>query len=84
MEGTRYSWDAHNNGKGLFSGQPSRRPFDRFNGEQVLFIINFYASLCEQFSPHEGRSIERKLSDNLPLQTQSEISVFNWLKKQSL
>jgi len=82
MEGTHYSW--RDQDSQLFFGEPSRRIFDRSNGTQVLFIINFYASLCEQFSPGEGKKIEQQIADSLPADIKSEISVFNWLRKQTL
>jgi len=82
MEGTHYHWDSKE-GKQLFLGQPSRRLFDPFNGEQVLFIINFYASLCEQFSLVEAKQIEQRIINHLPLEAKSEISVFNWIRKEA-
>lgn len=63
----------------VFSGSPSRRLFDRFNGNQVLFIINSYAAMFEKFSPQDGKMIEMEISNNLPLDARSEISVFNWI-----
>ena len=78
LEGTHYDWteDEHH----LFTGRPSRRSFDRFNGNQVLFLINFYGSLSESFTVQEGKSIERRLQHDLPLEAKSEISVFNWIR----
>lgn len=79
MKGTHYTWDDEGRNH-LFMGQPTRRPFDRFNGHQVLFLINFYASLWERFSIREGQAIEHQLSYYLPSDKRSEISVFNWLR----
>jgi len=78
MEGTRYNWVDEE--KHLFTGQPSRRTFDRSNGNQVLFLINSYASLADRFTIGEGRTIEHKIQHDLPLEAKSEISVLNWLK----
>lgn len=74
----QYHWDP--TGESVFSGTPSRRAFNRFNGDQVLFIINFYGSLAEKFSVGEGRRMEELISNQLPLEAKSEISVFNWLR----
>lgn len=64
-----------------FSGTPSRRAFDRYNGAQVLFIINYYgSSASEKFSVEEGRKIEEQIQNHLPMEAKSEISVYNWLK----
>ena len=45
----------------------------------ILFIINFYASLANQFSVDEGRKIERQIAQHLPIGLKSEISVLNWI-----
>ena len=78
MNGTHYTWT--NDGKHVFIGQPSRRIFDSLNGDQVLFLINFYGSLSEKFTIQEGRKIEYEISNHLPLEVKSEISVFNWIR----
>jgi hypothetical protein len=65
----------------LYNGQPSRRLFDRFNGNQVLFLINFYGSLSERFSIKQGREIEHQILHHLPLDARSEISVYNWIRE---
>ena len=74
----QYHWDT--DGENVFKGTPSRRAFNRYNGDQVLFIINFYGSLAEKFSIIEGRKMEQLISDQLPLEAKSEISVYNWLR----
>lgn len=78
MEGSHYTWDS--TGKHAFMGQPTRRVFNRFNGDQVLFLINFYGSLSDRFTIQEGRKIEYEISNHLPLEAKSEISVFNWIR----
>ena len=75
----QYHWD--NIGDGVFTGSPSRRPFNRFNGNQVLFLINFYGTLSEKFTIEEGRRMEELIGSQLPLEAKSEISVFNWLRE---
>ncbi len=82
MEGRFYKWDKDTSGS-VFAGRPSRRLFDRFNGDQVLFIINFYASFFERFTLEEARDLERQIANNLPMEAKSEISVFNWIKDMS-
>lgn len=78
LAGTHYEW---NEGAAkLFSGQPSRRLFDRFNGEQVLFIINYYGSSTDRFSVDDARVIEHQIAHDMPDEIKSEISVFNWIR----
>jgi hypothetical protein len=64
----------------LFNGSPTRRLFDRWNGVQVLFIINSFGALSESFSIEEGRKVERLINNDLPQDTKSEMSVYNWLR----
>ena len=78
MQGTHYNWSA-DQGNNLFNGEPSRRLFDRFNGDQVLFLINFIASLTERFDLRTGLYIEQMIKDELPLAHKSELSVFHWI-----
>lgn len=62
-----------------FTGNPSRRLFNRYNGEQVLFIINYFAEQDERFTLPDAHKLEQQIS-NLPLEAKSEISVLNILK----
>lgn len=77
-----YEWPEEK--KELFTGQPSRRAFNRFNGNQVLFLINFYGSLSDRFTLKEGREIENKIRHELPDNARSEVAVFNWIRNAAL
>lgn len=79
LAGTDYNWMDNDNC--VFVGQPSRRIFDRFNGNQVLFLINSYGSSLERFTVVEAKGIEQRILRELPLEVKSEISVFNWIRK---
>jgi hypothetical protein len=83
LSGQHYSWNNSGNPTAL-TGQPSRRLFDRFNGDQVLFIINSYAAMSDKITLDEVRRMEELITDYLPLDVKSEMSVFNWLKEISL
>ena len=83
MEGSQYNW-APEGERSSYMGQPSRRTFDRYNGDQVLFLINFYGSLSEQFTIQEGKLIEQRILNELPLEAKSEISVFNWIRNPEM
>ena len=72
-----YTWT----GEFIFDGTPSRRLFDRQNGNQLLFIINLYASQSDKFSADQVQAIEEMLVNKLPEGVKSEISVLNWLKE---
>ena len=66
-----------------FTGEASRRLFNRYNGNQLLFVLNHYASLIDGFTVSMGLKIEDRLMNQLPVDAKSEISVLNWLKQIS-
>ena len=68
----------------VFDGQATRRLFDRWNGDQVLFIINLLLESSESFSIEEGRKIEALIINKLPFDPSSELTVFNWLQKEMM
>jgi hypothetical protein len=80
LSGRHYFWK-EKSGRSAFNGEPSRRLFDPFDGEQVLFMINFYETVTKEFSAEEGRKLEELIITRLPVEVKSEISVFNWLKE---
>jgi hypothetical protein len=74
-----YEWAvARNHSKE--NNEPDRRIFDRFNGYQVLFLINYFGRSVGNLSFTEGIKLEELISTSLPLETKSELSVFNWLR----
>lgn len=75
-----YMW-VQDNTETTFTGSPSRRLFNRLNGNQVLFIINYYGSQSDKFSIEDGRKIEEMICKELPADTKSELSVVHWLKE---
>jgi len=79
---SHYSW-LEDGKKNVFVGRPSRRTFNRYNGDQVLFMINCYFSMLDRYSINEGKKVENELLNHLPLEMQSEISVFQWLQSQT-
>jgi hypothetical protein len=80
LQNPHYSWTS-TPGLTPYNGQPSRRLFDRDNGDQVLFIINFFEAEINSLSLREAQRIEDMIMNELPLSAKSEISVLNWLKE---
>ena len=68
----------------LFEGTPSRRTFDRYNGNQVFFIITLLLERLGNASVEQGKEIERLIINKLPFGTCSEHTVFNWLEKEMM
>jgi hypothetical protein len=65
----------------VFTDGPTRRKFDRHNGNQVLFLINLYISFSGKQTLSEGLKMETLLNTHLPFGVKSEISVFKWLNE---
>jgi hypothetical protein len=74
-----YNWTVGLN-HSVQNNAPDRRVFDRFNGDQVLFIINYFGKSLGRLTVNDGRKIENIISTQLPLEIKSELSVFNWLR----
>jgi hypothetical protein len=72
-----YSWINET----AFTGEASRRLFNRYDGNQLLFVLNLYASFIEGFTVSTGLKIEDRLMNQLPVGAKSEVSVLNWLKQ---
>lgn len=66
----------------IFHGTASRRLFNRWNGDQVLFLINLLLNDSGDLSVNQGRMIERMIINQLPFDSGSELTVYNWLKGQ--
>jgi hypothetical protein len=66
-----------------FTGNPTRRLYNRHNGNQLLFIINHYAASTDVFTLSNAVEIENMLMNQLPVESKSEISVLKWLKETS-
>jgi hypothetical protein len=79
LHSTNYEW-ATGFSHSRDNSEPDRRLFDRFNGNQVLFLINYWGQSIGQFNISDGRRIEELISNQLPLEVKSEKSVFNWLR----
>lgn len=74
-----YTWvDAAN--ETTYMGEPSRRLFDRFNGNQVLLIINFLGKTIGTLKPGDSSRLEELILNRLPDEAKSELSVYNWLR----
>jgi hypothetical protein len=76
-----YTWTADTEIT-TFEGGPSRRLFDRWNGDQVLFIINHVLQSMDDLSIEQGKKIEKLIINKLPFDPCSELTVFNWLQKE--
>ena len=74
-----YNWETNSN-HSEYTSDPDRRLFDRLNGNQVLFIINYFGKSLGMLTLIDGRKLEELIVTQLPQNTKSELSVFNWLR----
>lgn len=78
-----YNWSLDHKAS-IFKGLPSRRIFDRHNGNQVFFIIEHLLERVGSISIKQGKEIEMMIINKLPFAASSEITVFNWLQKEMI
>ena len=77
-----YDWTTESMHKIIAS--PDRRLFDRSNGNQILYLINFFGYSVGNLTINDGQRIESLIIKELPAELKSEISVFNWLREKYL
>ena len=75
-----YEWD----NQLIYNGDPSRRLYNRNNGNQLLFVINHFAESTQSFGIEKGVMIQEMLSRQLPVDAKSEISVIKWLNEKAI
>ena len=81
--GGHYNWQTEIK-HGKLTNTPDRRRFDPANGNQLLYMINFFGVSIGKLSMDDGLRIESLIAVGLPSQLKSEISVFNWLRGKYL
>jgi hypothetical protein len=81
--GGHYNWQTEIKHENLTS-LPDRRRFDPANGNQLLYIINFFGASVGKMSINDGQKIESLIAIGLPSELKSEIAVFNWLRGKYL
>jgi len=79
--GKAYKWTE--NKTVVLKATPGKQLFDPFNGDHLLYMINFFGTSVGSFSITDGQKVER-LINMLPVEVKSEIAVFNWLRGKYL
>jgi hypothetical protein len=78
-----YDWSTET-GHNAIPNSPDRRLFDRLNGNQILYLINFFGYSVGNITIDDGRRIENLIIKELPAELKSEKAVFNWLIEKYL
>lgn len=85
LQYVHYRWETSGEpAASIYSGEPARRHFDPFNGDQVLFLINYYDTMVGGINLRQAHLIENKIAYRLPIGMKSEKSVLAWLMEQVL
>lgn len=64
-----------------FNGMPDRNMFVRYEGNDVLYMINCVCAAMNDTSRQHAANIERLIHEKLPIEIKSQNSVFNWLQE---
>ena len=83
LKGNHYDWSKQINHEDLME-TPDRRAFDAANGNQVVYLINFFGSSVGKLTMEDGQRLEKLIREALPSDLKSELAVFNWLKGKYL
>jgi len=78
-----YHWSAGTKHHSI-PNTPDRRLFDRLDGNQILYIINFFGDSVGNLTVDDGQRIEDLIIKQLPRDLKSEVAVFNWLRGRYL
>jgi hypothetical protein len=70
--------------RNVILSSPDRRSFDRLNGNQILYLINFFSHSVGNITVDDGQRIEDLIMKELPTELRSEKAVFNWLIEKYL
>ena len=63
-------------------GVPDRNMFMRYEGNEILYMINYACETMDCKSKTEAGRMEILLHEKLPLEVKSQNSVYSWLQKE--
>jgi hypothetical protein len=63
-------------------GVPDRNMFMRYEGNEILYMINYACEMMECKSKAEAGRMEILLHEKLPLEVRSQNRVYSWLQKE--
>jgi len=76
-----YNWETEPD-NAIFQGEPDRNMFHRNEGNDVLYMINYFCSVMNYDSKIHAGKMEILIHEKMPFDIKSQNSVFNWLKKE--
>jgi len=64
------------------TGSPDRNLFKRYEGHEVLYMINYTCETKGLTSKEDAELIEKLLHESMPFDIKSQNSVYQWLEKE--
>ena len=76
-----YDWSEYKPNDPRVSGPPDDSVFNRKEGEEVLYIINLFASHVAWDVRSFGKKVEQLIHDHLPDSITSQEEVLEWIRE---
>lgn len=74
-----YQWRGHRSTNPEISGEPDMTPFNRNDGEEVLYLINKIADDNDLKKTSSARKLERMIHDRLPQEISTQKRAVQWI-----
>ena len=75
-----YSWSVYADNDPRISGKPDSTPFDRREGEEVLYLIHCLSDHLAYGVECFGERIETLIHDHLPGEITTQAEALHWIK----
>ena len=76
-----YNWSSYEKNDARISGIPDSTEFNRKEGWEVLYIINFLTDHLAYEVRGFGNKIEKLVHDRLPLEIKNQKDAITWIKE---
>jgi len=76
-----YSWSDYNKDDPRVSGVPDSTPFNKNEGEEIVYLINYLSEHLAWSVEEFGAKVERLLHEHLPEDEISQKETIQWIKK---
>ncbi len=76
-----YKWSVYPQNDPRVSGKPDQTPFDRQEGNEVIYLINKLMILWEYRFASSGNKMEKLIREQLPVEIITQEAVQKWLKE---
>lgn len=74
-----YGWTSYEKNDPRISGKPDKTPFDRTEGNQVIYLINKLMTIWSYRFVNTGNKMERLIREKMPDDMKTQEEVQGWL-----